>query len=147
MTEFSKITSFSGEYRFLSNFWPCEVVGPSNLVSPSVEHAYVAYKTNDIEFHRRVLSLTAGQAKRAGRNIEIRSDWNAVKFAIMSNLLEQKFKNPQLEQMLLDTGDSELIEGNSWGDVYWGQYPLGMGENNLGNLLMRIRNRKRGLLG
>jgi len=40
------ITSFQGEYRFLSNFWPCHIVR-DGLVYPSLEHAYAASKTDD----------------------------------------------------------------------------------------------------
>ena len=57
---------------------------------------------------------------------------------VQRGFLEQKFSNPQLRQMLVDTGDEELIEGNTWGDVIWGVYK-GVGTNWLGKLLMEIR--------
>jgi hypothetical protein len=40
--------SFHNEYRFLSNFYPAEV-SFEGLVFPTVEHAYVAAKTTDID--------------------------------------------------------------------------------------------------
>jgi predicted NAD-dependent protein-ADP-ribosyltransferase YbiA (DUF1768 family) len=56
----------------------------------------------------------------------------------MLNLLRQKFQNPELREKLLCTGKLELIEGNYWGDTYWGVC-RGVGENRLGKLLMLVR--------
>ena len=57
----------------------------------------------------------------------------------MEDFLRQKFTDSDLKEKLLATGDAELIEGNHWGDVIWGVCN-GIGENNLGKLLMNIRN-------
>jgi len=57
----------------------------------------------------------------------------------MTDLVRQKFSNPQLAKQLLDTKDFELIEGNTWGDTFWGVCS-GKGQNNLGKILMQIRN-------
>ena len=56
----------------------------------------------------------------------------------MENGLRQKFKYPELREQLLSTGDQELVEGNWWRDFYWGVCN-GVGDNNLGKLLMKIR--------
>ena len=63
-----------------------------------------------------------------------------MKLQLMERLLLKKFddNHPQLQQMLLATGEEELVEGNYWGDVYWGVCN-GVGENHLGKLLMKIR--------
>lgn len=71
-----------------------------------------------------------------------RPDWNKVKKRIMANILDIKFSDPVLRQLLDDTGDAEIIEGNSWGDTYWGVC-RGVGQNNLGKILMNIRTMNR----
>lgn len=135
----SEITSFSGEYRFLSNFWP-SVVTDEEYRYPTVEHAYQAAKTTSAS-HRRDIAWapTAGVAKRLGRRVPIRPDWEDVKIDVMRGLLRQKFAEPTLRAKLLATGTALLVEGNTWGDRFWGQCPVGVGENWLGRLLMEIR--------
>lgn len=133
------ITSFFGEYRFLSNFWPCEVF-LDGMLFKSVEHAYVAAKTEDLMIRSIIQNIqTPSQAKHYGRTVRLRKDWEEVKLPIMRNLLEQKFQNPELKQLLQKTKPMQLIEGNSWGDKFWGQCPLGDGKNHLGKMLMEIR--------
>lgn len=134
------ISSFDGEYRFLSNFWPC-TVQCDRLTFPAVENAYQAMKSLDKAVRWQFLEISPGHAKRLGRKIEVRADWHAVRMEIMRDLLVQKFSDPVLKQMLKATGDAELIEGNSWNDVFWGVCD-GKGENHLGRLLMEIRARE-----
>jgi ribA/ribD-fused uncharacterized protein len=132
------ITSFSGEYRWLSNFYRCNVI-LDDIIYPSVEHAYQAAKTlnlRDRELIRR--KPTAGMAKRYGKIVVMRPDWNDVRLAIMEDLVRQKFLTSSMERLLLSTGDAELIEGNYWGDTFWGVC-RGVGENHLGKILMKIR--------
>src|SRR4051794_10492805 len=70
----AKIDSFQGEYRFLSNFWPAEVVY-EGVTYPSVEHAYQAAKTLSIEERKRIASLpTPGEAKKEGQKLIKRPD-------------------------------------------------------------------------
>ena len=59
----------------------------------------------------------------------------------MEQVVYAKFaQNPTLAQDLLDTADKPLKEGNTWGDVYWGiNLRTGEGENNLGKILMALR--------
>ena len=136
MTE--AITSFSGRHRFLSNFWPAHVMF-AHVVFPTVEHAYQAAKSDKPADHIRICGLlTAGQAKRAGRMLKARSDFAAMKLFSMSDLIRQKFENPHLRTFLLATGDAVLVEGNTWGDMYWGTCD-GVGENHLGKILMKVR--------
>lgn len=135
-----KIDSFRGEYRFLSNFWMVDIVNPEDrLTYPSVEHAYVASKTLDLRLRIQIRNIAKpGEVKKIGRMLELRPDWEEVKLGIMKRLVLEKFRNPELKQKLLDTGDAILIEGNTWGDTYWGVCN-GKGENNLGKLLMLVR--------
>ncbi len=132
------INSFQGEYSFLSNFYPCIVKCNLGLVYPSVENAYQASKSDDLVVREHFVGITAGQAKRLGRALAAPTTWPDIKVAIMSNLLEQKFSDPTLAELLLSTGDSMLIEGNYWGDRFWGVCQ-GKGLNKLGELLMGIR--------
>jgi len=133
-----KIESFQGEYRFLSNFWPCRFHYAGHWY-PSVEHAYQALKTIDPDEQSRIrLAPSAGAAKRSGRNVTLREGWDQKKDKIMLRLLREKFSIPDLRAKLLATGDVELIEGNYWGDTYWGKCN-GVGVNKLGVLLMQVR--------
>lgn len=133
------ITSFSGEHRFLSNFYPCSVVY-NGIIFTSVEHAYVAAKTIDNNIQLEIAKISSpGKVKRFGRDLKLRPDWDQVKVGVMRELIRQKFQDPELKQMLVSTGDAELVEGNHWGDMFWGVCG-GTGRNVLGNLLMEIRN-------
>jgi predicted NAD-dependent protein-ADP-ribosyltransferase YbiA (DUF1768 family) len=56
----------------------------------------------------------------------------------MRQVLVRKFSHPELRAALLSTGDALLVEGNHWGDIFWGVC-RGEGENWLGRLLMALR--------
>jgi N-glycosidase YbiA len=135
------ISSFTGDHRFLSNFYPAEVE-LDGIKYPSVEHAYQAAKTTDKkerkQFHKRPLP-TAAESKKLGKNLDLRSDWEGVKLDVMKQLLIQKFAHPDLKEKLLETGDALLVEGNYWGDTFWGVDKRKGGQNHLGKLLMKIR--------
>jgi ribA/ribD-fused uncharacterized protein len=134
----NKIDRFVDEYRFLSNFFP-STIDYNGKRWKTVEHAYQAAKTLDESEKKAIHAApTPGQAKKLGRIVKIREDWEQIKFSIMQELVEEKFKNPILRQLLLDTQDAELIEGNNWNDVTWGVYK-GIGQNWLGKILMSIR--------
>lgn len=131
------IGEFQGPNRWLSNFWPCRVVY-LGLTFSSVEQAYQAAKCQDLDEAASFVNLTPGQAKRRGRLVKQRVDWEEVKVGIMADLLAQKFMNPVLREQLLSTGHQQLVEGNTWGDTFWGVC-RGQGENHLGRLLMTLR--------
>jgi len=132
------IDRFTGQYEFLSNFYPC-VIYDDGVTYNSVEHAYQAMKSLKREDRENIAACsTPGRAKRMGRKVELRSDWGDVYVDIMLGLLEQKFRNSTLKSQLCDTGEEELVEGNTWGDVEWGVCN-GKGENMLGILLMALR--------
>lgn len=134
-----KIDSFSGEYEFLSNFYPSTVCDADGITYPTVEHYFQAMKTVYLPERQKIAAApTPGKAKRMGRRVFLRSDWNAIKVEVMRQGLKQKFSDANLRKKLLATGDSELIEGNWWHDTFWGMCN-GVGENHLGKLLMEIR--------
>lgn len=135
------INSFTGEYKFLSNFYTCAVVLDGEKYW-SVEHAYQAAKTLDLKARAEIrIADTFARAKRLGRRVTMRSDWHEIRLAVMEDLLRQKFSNPENHRRLLLTGHAQLVEGNSWHDHFWGVCE-GRGENNLGKLLMKIRDEK-----
>ena len=138
--EVASITEFRGAYRFLSNFWFC-AIDMDGSTYPSVEHAYQAAKTFDFQQRGHIRrSSTPGGAKALGRKITLRLDWDAIKIETMRALVRQKFSaHTDLRAKLLATGDAELIEGNHWGDTFWGQCPIGNGQNWLGKILMEVR--------
>lgn len=137
------INEFRGEYRFLSNFYPC-IVEYEGMKFMSTENAYQAAKTLDKAKRKAFQWCSPGAAKKAGSNIQVREDWFQINMQLMEDLNMQKFSKREFKKLLLDTGDEELIEGNYWGDKYWGvDSKTGEGENHLGKLLMRIRDRLR----
>ena len=133
------INSFRGRYAFLSNFTVAPVV-LDNAEYPSVEHAFQAAKTlNEKEREKIRKAPSAGTAKKLGRSVTLRKDWNILRIEVMKDLLRQKFvKYDDFRSALMATGSEELQEGNYWNDRFWGTVD-GQGENHLGKLLMRIR--------
>jgi ribA/ribD-fused uncharacterized protein len=137
------VDEFREEHEFLSNFWPSPVRFEGQ-VYPTVEHAFQAAKTSDPAARARIRRASdPGKAKRLGRGVRLRKDWETVKLVIMAELLRQKFSpGSELAALLLETGGRRLIEGNTWGDVFWGVC-RGQGKNHLGRLLMRVRDELR----
>lgn len=138
--ELEPVREFQGEYRFLSNFWDAPVICDGELY-PSVENAYQAAKCADREGRKAFLTVSAAEAKRLGKGVALRNDWEEVKDGIMLELVRDKFtRNPKLAESLLLTEGRELVEGNRWGDTYWGvDLRDGSGENRLGHILMTVR--------
>jgi len=141
----NKIGSFSGEYRFLSNFWMVPIPF-ENVWYPSVEHAYQAAKTLDAAEKTLIKNAsTASEAKRLGKHVKIRPDWESVKIDYMKYLVWYKFSMyPEMGKKLLDTKDAELVEGNTWNDTFWGVCN-GLGQNWLGKILMEVRDQVRSI--
>ena len=133
------IEQFDGEHRFLSNFFPAAIVY-GRIEYPTVEHAFQAAKTDDRASKLTVAAAPSpGAAKRIGRKVPLRADWEEVKTDIMRTLVRLKFSTHQeLRERLLATGETELIEGNTWNDTFWGVCK-GKGRNWLGKILMEVR--------
>lgn len=143
------IDRFDGDHAFLSNFWPSPIAyppgEPGDNVYPTVEHAFQAAKTDDAEARGRIRSAaTPAAAKKIGRQVPMRSTWEEERSEVMRDLLRAKFAAEPLRSMLLATGDTLLVEGNTWHDQTWGQcrcprHAAVPGRNLLGQLLMEIR--------
>lgn len=143
-----QITSFSGEFFFLSNFFP-QVIRINNLDFASSEHAFVSFKTTELWRREYIAYIieTPGQAKRYGRSFPLRPDWEDIKVEVMERIIDIKFDILPLAKALVATEDAELIEGNTWGDKFWGKIFVNgqwVGDNNLGNILMRERDKLNG---
>jgi ribA/ribD-fused uncharacterized protein len=139
------IKEFRGEYRWLSNFWmwPVEYGG---ITYPSSEHAYQATKSDDIHVRIHVSDLgSSGEAKRYGKTIRLRYEWDKVRLRVMKEVVLAKFtQNRHLAIKLLATGDAHIEEGNRWKDTYWGvDISTGEGQNMLGKILMSVREQLR----
>jgi ribA/ribD-fused uncharacterized protein len=142
------IDRFDGEFEFLSNFYPSEVL------SPTLEHHFQASKVVNLDWFCEIREAeTPGKAKRLGRQAPLRSNWNQIKDKVMLDLVRKKFTQPNLRQLLLATGTETLVEGNTWHDNYWGacimQYrhkPCWdeIRQNKLGHILMRVRREIKG---
>ena len=141
-----KIDCFDGKYAFLSNFYSSPIAPfDDGIIYPTVEYAFQAYKTTDINKRKEIAAQpTPGKAKRLGRHVKMRDDWREIRIDIMYIALKEKFRDLELRTKLLATGNSELVEGNTWSDNFWGDCHCPKcrdikGENNLGKLLMKIR--------
>lgn len=135
------IDSFRGEYAFLSNFHDCPVTY-QGYTYPNNEAAFQAQK--DLSRSGEFTSLNPTMAKRLGRKVKLRPDWEKVKVGIMAEIVRSKFtQHPDLKEKLLATGDRLLVEGNTWNDTFWG-ICRGKGQNHLGKILMKIREELRG---
>lgn len=141
-----KVKQFNGEYRWLSNFWNKNVlIVHEGITFTSNENFYQAMKTKDVDKRIQISKMSEADAKAEGKWIEkshmFRDNWNDIKVKVMAYGLKQKFSNPILKQKLLDTEDMVIEEGNTWNDTFWGiDLKTGEGENNLGILLMKLRN-------
>lgn len=138
------IDRFDGEHGFLSNFEPA-TVHLEGVPYPTVEHAFQAAKAYIPEQQEWVRkALTAREAKNRGRRVTLRSDWEEEKVRVMTCLVFEKFLvDNTLRERLLATGNEELVEGNNWGDTFWGVCE-GEGQNYLGKILMSVRASLRG---
>lgn len=130
-----------------------------------VEGEYQAYaKTTDKVLRSAILWMPGSKAtsaaealvrrppfgpvgsKQAGRKVTLRPDHEEIKVPVMAFFVARKFREHEvLRHALIDTGDAELIEANSWHDNFWGDCRCGRpacngpGRNTLGTILMTVR--------
>lgn len=141
------IYHFKGKYYFLSNFYS-KLANPVVLFNdtyPTSEHAYNAAKTTDMKIRKKIRETPSPRtAKYIGRSLKLRKDWEEIKYSVMNMIVKNKFeRNMDLKEKLMETGKKKLVEGNDWGDRYWGMVKNKdgewEGENNLGKILMNLR--------
>ena len=141
LEEQTQINEFRGDYAFLSNFYPAPVSYMGQTYANN-EAAFQAQKTLSAREQRKFCIFrmhNPSDAKKLGRDLTLRPDWEKVKVRLMYEICMCKFmQNPELRDKLLATGESTLIEGNNWGDYFWGKVN-NCGENQLGIILMDVR--------
>lgn len=148
--------TLKNNYAFLSNFYYSPFVDSSGVEWSTVEHYYQAQKTVNMQERANIWKArTPKQARKLGRQVDMRPDWDQnqlpdftfnneievvpYKEEVMIRALSRKFdQNPQFARWLVQTGDAELIEWAPW-DKYWGDGGDGTGLNRLGKLLMVLR--------
>lgn len=140
------IRSFTGDWAFLSNFhnWGSTYDG---LYYPTAEHAFQAAKSLDPVTRVWVRDAESPKAaKRRGRHLSLRHDWEKIKYSVMLEVLTSKFSGVERQEKLLETQDWNLVEGNTWHDQIWGDCYCGIkplcayeGLNMLGKLLEFVR--------
>lgn len=134
------VKMFRGKYDFLSNMYAVDFEWDGRVYHSS-EAAFQSAKSLNPAERDAFVEMSGVTAKRAGKKVALRGDWDTVKVGIMEEIVRAKFsQNPDLAARLMDTGDMELIEGNRWHDSFWGvDLMTGKGDNNLGIILMKIR--------
>lgn len=138
------INHFRDDFAFLSNFHPSPIYF-QGICYATVEHAFQASKSNKLEDKYFIASAQSpGIAKRRGKKVTLRDNWEQDKVRVMLELIYLKFTIPEFHTMLLETGEEELIEGNYWHDQFWGScYCHGHkdtpGLNYLGRCIMAVR--------
>jgi len=132
------VNEFRGEYYFLSNFYDSNVEF-EGITYLNNEAAFQAQKVLDLNVRKEFSNLPPNLAKAKGRKVDLRKDWESVKDELMYKIVLAKFtQNSSLNELLLLTGDRNLIEGNDWNDKYWGKCK-GVGLNKLGIILKQVR--------
>ena len=136
-----RVADFSGEMFFLSNFYQSRIFIDGREFS-SVEQYYQWRKCSNEEDRKAIMSAnTPGETKRIGKRVKLIPHWEEIKLEVMYKGVRAKFtQNKQLAQRLISTVDSKLVEGNNWGDTFWGvDYYTRAGNNHLGKILMRVK--------
>lgn len=144
------IEEFKDQYDFLSSMYVVRsgIIARDKIIVPTVEHAYQAAKFREFDARQRIYKAIDGyNAKKNANRLEetgypIIENWADIRLGVMRGLVEQKFtRDSQLQDLLLHTGEEEIVEGNTRGDTFWGVDPPGSsnGENWLGQILMEVR--------
>lgn len=143
---------FQGEYECLSNFYihePITIRLPYNkpysyeFSSNNIETLFQAAKTLDLKEIKQIISCsTPGQAKRLGRKVKLRDDWEQIKEDVMTSLINAKICSCRkfADTLINSDPNKYIVEMNYWGDKEWGVSTKDFyGNNKLGKLLMKIR--------
>ena len=130
-------------YKWLSNMTLVDIK-LKGITYPSVEHAYMSEKSKDNEWKELCSKreISGKQIKVFSRTIKLRYDWESVKLLVMEHCLKEKFNQEPFKQLLIDTQNQNIQEGNYWNDIFWGvdlKQDPNIGENHLGRLIMKIR--------
>jgi len=135
-----KFYQTKAEYGFLNNFYRAKI-NVYGKIYDTVEHAYQAQKTSiPGEITKIWAAATPREARNIGQLVQMRPDWDQVKYSIMKECVKAKFlQHPDLKEKLSATGKEEIVEDSPI-DWYWGCGKDGTGQNMLGKILMEVRN-------
>lgn len=128
--------------NWFSNFLPLDqpFTYKDGITYTTVENFFQAMKTKDLELRKQIAAATPSQAKKLGRKLQLRENWQDISLQVMEYALRIKFApGTSWYDKLMATGDEEIVEWSNWGDRRWGKTLDGVGENQLGKLLMKIR--------
>lgn len=129
------------EYGEFSNFAPFGIE-MDGIWYPTVEHYYQSQKFNNAEYCNQIRKAeTPRQAAELGKlkKFPLKENWDEIRYSVMQKAITAKFNtHPKLKEILLNTQDAELIENSPY-DFYWGCGSDGTGQNNLGKILMAVR--------
>lgn len=135
-------------YGVFSNFYKSPIV-IEGITWKTTEHYFQAAKffNTDPDWAIEIAKVkTAKEAAKMGRSREhpIDPNWESIKDNIMLEALRAKFtQHSDLKQVLLSTGDSEIVEKTTH-DYYWGCGTNKTGLNMLGKLLVKVRSELNG---
>lgn len=130
---------FTDKYDFLSNMHPCKVevcIGMTPYTFTCAESAFQACKCP--ERVNEFVNLDGYQAKKLGRKVQLRPDWEQIKIDCMKAIVKAKFDQNTFLGLRLKLLKGDIVEHNTWNDTFWGVCN-GTGENNLGKILMDLR--------
>ncbi|KAL8271502.1 hypothetical protein Esti_004537 [Eimeria stiedai] len=134
---YTRIDSFTGEFKFLSLDYPSLIFFQGRFF-PSARHALLAAK------HPKAVDELASiedikELKQLARNKEEDPDWPRYRLKWMELIQRDKFRrNADIREKLRQTAGRELVWLNT-GDSFFGQTGLNRGQNHLGRILMEIR--------
>jgi ribA/ribD-fused uncharacterized protein len=129
---------FRGDFKFLSNFHNSVIV-LNGKEYPTAEHAFQSCRAAKAEDAEKIrLATNPVEAKKLGKEVRQRSNWNQINLDVMRKVVEAKFTQHLDLAKKLKAVQGEIIEENYWRDTFWGTFE-GKGENNLGKILTQIR--------
>ena len=132
------IVNFKREHRFLNMSYPA-VITYNGIVFYTAEAAYQAQKMTSPKEQEKMSALGLEAVRKRGQKISPRPDWEKVKVQIMYEIQLAKFsQSPHLKEKLLSTVGKILVDTDYDHGLYWAEI-RGEGENNLGKILMRVR--------
>lgn len=136
------IDEFRGKHFFLSNFYDYGFTYDGRKYM-NAEAAFQSMKAPQAA-RGRYSMVPPNVAKRMGRRERLPDNWDEASESIMLDVLHAKFSDERLARLLLETGNEELVEGNTWHDNNWGNCTCEKcksrpGKNRLGKLLMKVR--------
>ncbi|MAG26482.1 Swarming motility protein ybiA [Candidatus Pacearchaeota archaeon] len=127
------------KYGCFSNFYPASFTLDEKLW-PTTEHYFMAQKTLNPEKVEKIRRADGPrEARRLGRIVELRPNWDNIKYNIMVKALHAKFtQNEHICEILLSTGDRSIHENCK--DPWWGGGPnFPGGRDLLGKALIEVR--------